>query len=133
MEETGEQFWVDPKSVDEGPQRSVLTDDQKARLDKIMWALKEHDVRAPSVWYSNFSKEARPDCEIEIYESVVKTYRQTLRSRPHTKLERRQLYSVLIVASACGTAQAVVSSRPELKSYQGLEDVVEAFLEELKN
>jgi hypothetical protein len=127
--------WVSPDAIRSSVNQtkmSTLTDDQKDRIRKARWQLKEHDHRSEETWIHNFEADLTPEREICIWEALARTYRAEVTLRHHNKLQRRQLYDALLTASVCGTVDGVISSKPYLKSYARLEEVLSRFVANLK-
>jgi hypothetical protein len=127
--DTGERFWFDPLTAKQSEPRTVLTEEQRARIKKCQWALREHDPRPLDEWLLNFSRDEHPDREIEVYEAIVAAYREELQLRPGAgKGERHLVYWAVLTAANCeGRVDAVLASRPELKACRNLARAVAAF------
>lgn len=123
--------WVNPGKLagakGAGVRRSQLSDEQKERIRKVRWQLKEHDEQTYEEWIRNFEGDMTPERELRIWEALARTYMAETSQRLHTKKERRQLFGVLLTSTMCGSPEAVVSSQPCLKSYKRLHEVFERF------
>lgn len=120
--------WVNPnKLISPSGARSKLSDEQKERLKKVRWQLKEHDEQTYEQWIANFEADMTPEREIRIWEALARTYMAETALRHHNKKERRQLFGALLSSTMCGSPEAVVSSHPWLKSYERLNEVLERF------
>lgn len=123
--------WVNPGKLagakGAGVRRSKLSDDQKERIRKVRWQLKEHDEQTYEEWIRNFEGDMTPERELRIWEALARTYMAETSLRFHSKKERRQLFGVLLTSTMCGSPEAVVSSQPWLKVYKQLHEVVDRF------
>jgi len=77
--------WVNPnKLVSPSGARSKLSDEQKERLTKVRWQLKEYDEKTYEQWIANFEADMTPEREIRIWEALARTYMaETSLGLPH--------------------------------------------------
>ena len=57
------------KLISPSGDRSKLSDEQKERLKKVRWQLKEHDEQTYEQWIANFEADMTPEREIRIWEA----------------------------------------------------------------
>ncbi|WP_149112401.1 hypothetical protein [Limnoglobus roseus] len=123
-----EQAWVNPTTLaSPSGARSKLSAEQKDRLKKVRWQMKEHDGQTYEKWVANFEADTTPERELRIWEALARTYTAETSLRRHSKKERRQLYTALLSCRVCGSPEAAVSSHPWLKNYSRLDEVFARF------
>jgi hypothetical protein len=131
---TGQNFWVDPKTLKRGSPVSELSPEQQNRIRRIALALQEHDPSPVETWFENMRRDQYPEGEIKTWEEIVDVYLAELGDRPSAQAEERQLvYGVLVAASMltkelCELGK-VMSMYPKAKSLPNLDRVVKRFWE----
>jgi hypothetical protein len=121
--------WINPDAM-HAPTApsSKLTEEQKERVRKIRWALKEHDPRPEQDWFRVFELDTTPEREISIMEAIARIYKAEIALNLHSKQERRYLYAALILCSTQGSVEGAVGTQPALKAYKHLDEVYARYL-----
>lgn len=131
-QDSGKDYWIDPKSLSQSAPRSELTVEQMARVQHIAKVFQEHDPSPLEMWYDNMQRDQNPEVEIQTWEQILTVYLAELHDRPDANRDqRRLLFGVLLTASMLSLetfrAGNVMSMYPQAKSLPNLERVVERF------
>lgn len=135
---TSELQWVDPQQIDHEESvrvfgRRELTQEQRDRIKRVQWTLKEHDRMGLERWYYNFSCDMHPDREIFIWEAVAQTYQEELALRPACGPRvRALLYAALVQSAMVQTVDQLLAVEPRLKGLTSLSRVLEGFRAKLR-
>lgn len=121
--------WVCPNSINTDCyiQRSTLSEEQKERIRKVKWVMKEHDPYTEEEWIRNFQGDRNPEREIQVWESIAQTYREEVKSFVHTRAERLRLYQVLVYYTTMPEKSDLISCLPWVKGYGRLDAVIERY------
>jgi len=131
---TGNDYWVDPKTLKVNAPRTQLTDEQMNRIRRVSLSLQEHDSSSVDEWLTNMRRDRNPEAEIRTWEELVDVYEMELADRPSSQKEERHLvYGVLVSVSTlteelCESGK-VLSMYPKAKSLPNLDRVVDRFRE----
>jgi len=130
--DSDEEYWVDPKSLNESPPTSELSEQQIERINRIASSLQEHDSTPIERWIENMRKDRYPESEIEVWEEIIECYQEELKERSSADFEERHLlYTALLTASMLNdemcTVDNVLSMKPATKSLPRLKNVIERF------
>lgn len=92
---------VDPQRIQLGPpDRSKLTDDQVARIRAFKDTLGDLDPSSLEDTLDNFSRDLRPEREIQVWERIAANLAALMQTRPPE--ERKPVYTALMAMSFWG-------------------------------
>ncbi len=135
-DDTFELQWIGPENIDHEncTPKCHLTKEQRERIERVRWAMREHDTMRLEQWFFNFSCDMHPDREIAIWEAIAKTYREELALRPACGPRVRALLNdVLVRGSLLETVDQLLALHPHLKGLTNLGRVFDSLHAKLRD
>jgi hypothetical protein len=116
---------IDPKALQPGPIRhESLTDEQMARVRKLVDALREVDHSPLEKWVDDFKRDLNPDNEIEIWEAIAKAYASFTGSRSLDQSAKEEVFKLLLLRSMMTPDEALRRVKLKALSEKDARDVL---------
>ena len=107
--------WIDPNKLEAGPIRHAsLTDDQMSRVQRLQKTFHEVDPSSVEKWAEDFRRDANPEREMGIWESMATAYETFTASNSLTLAGKKEVYQVVLLRS--GAPEDEVMKHLELKT-----------------
>jgi hypothetical protein len=106
--------WVDPNQLKAGPIRHAsLTDEQMSRVQRLQQTFREVDPSTVEKWAEDFRRDANPEREMAVWESMATAYETFTASKSLTLDGKEEVYQVVLLRS--GAPEDQVLKRLKLK------------------
>ena len=121
--------WRDPHSLKPQPSRlSVLSPEQKVRIEKLQAVLAEVDNSDVAKWEDDFERDRDPERELRSWESIAEAYQAYCSTQSLTKAQKADVLNLLLVRSTTADELEALrrASAPTLTPTQAV-NVMRAF------
>lgn len=96
----GKTQWIDPNKLEAGPIRHAsLTDEQMSRVQRLQKTFNEVDPSPVEKWAEDFRRDANPDREMAIWESMATAYETFIATNSLTLAGKKEVYQIALLRS----------------------------------
>jgi hypothetical protein len=108
--------WVDPSTLRPSPiQHETLPVDLVDRITAVKKTFAEIDPTPIEKWIEDFRRDANPEREVKVWESMAAAYVRYTGEHPCSQEQKKELFGILLVGSGAPTDEVV--KRLKLKEF----------------
>ena len=112
------------RSLQLGPVRRKLSDEQIARVGKVAGALREVHPLSIEQWNDGFIRDKDPESEIQLWERVAEAYRSYCTEHALASDAKSEVFSILLTRTMMSAEQVLESAKPQHLNVDQIKDIL---------
>lgn len=120
--------WIDPSKLEPGPIRHAsLTEEQIARVQRVQKVFSEVDPSPIEKWVEDFRRDANPERELSLWESMATAYETFTTSRTLTLAARKEVFGVVLLRSGAPEEEVLKHLKLKVLTEKDARDIMRLF------
>lgn len=120
--------WTDPKKLEPGPIRHAsLTDEQMSRAQRLQKVFSEVDPSPADKWVDDFKRDANPESELRIWESMATVYETFTASNTLALDAKKEAYQVVLLRSGAPEGEVLMHLKLKILTERDARNIMALF------
>lgn len=120
--------WIDPSKLEPGPIRHAsLTEGQMARVQRVQKVFSEVDPSPIEKWVEDFRRDANPERELSLWESMATAYETFTTSRTLALAAKKEVFGVVLLRSGAPEEEVLKHLKLKILTEKDARDIMRLF------